>query len=424
MVLKATSAQDVSTAVLFAQAMQLEVAVVSGGHGGNGSAATTGLLIDLTAMTKTTVDVQKKTITAEGGCRWEDVDIPLGEHGLATVGGRVGNTGIGGLTLGGGIGWLSGKYGMVVDNLLSVKMVLADGRIVMASQTENSDLFWAVRGAGQCFGVALEFTYQAYDLAHPIWAGQLIMKLDALPAILDFVNQFPPNNKAKASLNVSIASAPVNAVTVTLFYPGGSEEAKVLFAPLLALEHIANTTKERPYTEANTILTAKVPWGIRRQHHGVAFAMPMRIDFLKSLVEDLGEWRSQISPDAAPSMCMLEVVDEGKMSQVPVDAMAYAGRRLHHVCFVVAQWNAPEHDVLARKWITKTTAKLNSELERMKHEEGADVDMDAVRIYSNYDGKSFAGGSMRIIALLILPPRSSASGRAYIQIKPSTTDGS
>ncbi|KAL6234375.1 hypothetical protein BDW75DRAFT_212563 [Aspergillus navahoensis] len=386
-VLKALNGTDVSTAVLFAQAMGLEVAVVGGGHGTNGSAATPGLLIDLTAMNKTTVDVEKKTITAEGGCRWEDIDTPLGQHGLATVGGRVGNTGIGGLTLGGGVGWLSGKYGLVVDNLLSAKMVLADGRIVTASATENPDLFWAVRGAGQCFGVALEFTYQAYELAHPIWAGQLIMKLDALPAVVDFVNRFPSQNSAaKAAMNVAIAGPPVNMVTVTLFYPGPGAEAEALFAPLLSLEHVANTIRERPYTEANTILTPKVPWGIRRLYHGVAFATPLRADFLKSLADDLAELRSQVSPDAAPSMIMLEMTEKERMGGVPVDSMAFAGRQLHQVCFVVAQWSIPDHDRVAREWVSRMAAKFDAELERMKHEEGVDVDLDAVRVYSNYDG--------------------------------------
>ncbi|KAJ5423000.1 hypothetical protein N7445_011108 [Penicillium cf. griseofulvum] len=391
-VLKAVTGRDVSTAVLFAQAIGLEVAVVGGGHGTNGSAATPGLLIDLTAMNKTTIDVEKKTITAEGGCRWEDIDIPLGQHGMATVGGRVGNTGIGGLTLGGGVGWLSGKYGLVVDNLLSAKMVLADGRIVTASATENPDLFWAVRGAGQCFGVALEFTYQVYDLAYPIWAGQLIMKLDVLPAVVNFVNRFPSQNTAKAAMNVAIAGPPANMLTVTLFYPGGREEAEVLFAPLLALEHVVNTTKERPYTDANTILTPKVPWGIRRQYHGVAFATPLRVDFLQSLADNLVQFRSQVSPDAAPSMIMLEMSEKENIGQVPVSSMAFAGRQLHNVCFVVAQWSIPEHDHVARKWVGKTAAMLEAELERTKHEEGADIDLDAVRVYSNYDG-------------LLLPPK-------------------
>ncbi|KAL4798362.1 hypothetical protein BDV19DRAFT_376935 [Aspergillus venezuelensis] len=385
-VLKAANGLDVSTAVLFAQAMGLEVTAVGGGHGTNGSAGTHGLLIDLTGMNRTWVDVEKKTITAEGGCRWEDIDMPLGKHGLATVGGRVGNTGIGGLSLGGGVGWLSGKYGLVVDNLLAVKVVLADGRIVTASKTENEDLFWAMRGAGQCFGIVLEFTYQAYDLAHSIFAGQLIMKLDQLEAVVDFVNKFPALNTAKAAMNVAIAGPPVNMLTVTVFYPGPQIEAEKLFAPLLSLEHVANTTVQRPYTEANGILTPKVPWGVRRLYHGVAFATPLRADFLKSLTDDLTQLRSQVSPDAAPSMIMLEMTEKEKMGSVPVDSMAFAGRQLHNVCFVVAQWKIPEHDGVARDWVSSMATKFDAELERMKTKEKADVDLDAVRVYSNYDG--------------------------------------
>ncbi|CAG8890492.1 unnamed protein product [Penicillium egyptiacum] len=193
-------------------------------------------------------------------------------------------------------------------------------------------------------------------------------------------------------MHVAIASPPANMLIVTLFYPGGREEAEVLFAPLLALEHVANTTKERPYPDANTILTPKVPWGIRRQYHGVAFATPLRVDFLKSLADSLAELRSQVSPDAAPSMIMLEMTEKENMGQLPVGSMAFAGRQLHHVCFVVARWSIPEHDLVARKWVNKTAAKFDAELERTKHKEGVDINLDAVRVYSNYDG-------------LLLPPK-------------------
>ncbi|KAL8695895.1 MAG: hypothetical protein Q9224_003092, partial [Gallowayella concinna] len=114
-------------------------------------------------MRTVNVDTVSKTITAQGGCLWVDVDTAAGEHGLATVGGTINHTGIGGLTLGGGYGWLSGQYGLVIDNLISVDMVLADGRNITVSATENEDLFWAIRGAGQSFGVATSFTYRAYD---------------------------------------------------------------------------------------------------------------------------------------------------------------------------------------------------------------------------------------------------------------------
>lgn len=128
-------------------------------------------MIDLSLMRQVTVDPSVMTITAQGGCLWVDVDEAAGKYGLATVGGTVNHTGIGGLTLGGGYGWLSGYHGLAIDNLLSVRMVLADGSLVTASDAENPDLFWAVRGAGQSFGVTVEFTYRAHEQKDPVWAG-------------------------------------------------------------------------------------------------------------------------------------------------------------------------------------------------------------------------------------------------------------
>ncbi|KAL3472564.1 hypothetical protein BJX99DRAFT_262126 [Aspergillus californicus] len=386
-ILRAISGADVSTGVLFAQAMGLEVAVVGGGHGTNGAAATPGLLIDLRALNKITVDVEHKTITAGGGCRWEDIDLALAPHGLVTVGGRVGDTGIGGLTLGGGVGWLSGKYGLVVDNLLRAQMVLADERIVTASATENPDLFWAVRGAGQCFGVAIELTYRAHNQADPIWPGQLVTTLDTLPAVVDFANRFPAINRVTnaASLNVTIAGPPVNSLVTTLLYPGQRVEAEAFFAPLLALDHVHNTTAERPYTEANTIITPRVPWDIRRQNVGIAFPVPLRVGLLESLINSLVELRGQVSADAPPGMVILEMTEKGTMGGIPTSAMAFAGRQLHNVCMVVAQWRVAEHDLVARQWLSKAAATLDHELEAMKDKHDGSIDLNAVRVYSNYD---------------------------------------
>jgi FAD/FMN-containing dehydrogenase len=119
-------------------------------------------------MRKAEVDPAQKTITAQGDALWADVDEAAAEHGLATVGGTVNHTGIGGLTLGGGYGWLTGAYGLTIDNLLEAELVLADGSIVTASHTENEDLFWAVRGAGACFGVATKFVYRAHEQKNQI----------------------------------------------------------------------------------------------------------------------------------------------------------------------------------------------------------------------------------------------------------------
>lgn len=114
-------------------------------------------------MREVTVDADNKTVTAQGGCRWEDVDAALAKYGLAAVGGTVNDTGIGGLTLGGGYGWLTSQYGLVIDNLLEVEIVLVDGSVVWASETVNEELFFGIRGAGVNFGVVTKFTYKAYD---------------------------------------------------------------------------------------------------------------------------------------------------------------------------------------------------------------------------------------------------------------------
>jgi FAD/FMN-containing dehydrogenase len=163
---------DISTALKWAQEHQVDIAVKCGGHSVSGTSSSHGgLVIDLSRMNKATVDPVNKTVTAQGGATWKEVDESAGEHGLATVGGTVNHTGIGGLTLGGGYGWLSGQYGLTIDNLLSATVVLADGRILTASSAENSDLFWGLRGAGYNFGVVVDFTYRAYDQRSPVFAG-------------------------------------------------------------------------------------------------------------------------------------------------------------------------------------------------------------------------------------------------------------
>ena len=121
-------------------------------------------------MREVTVDAATKTLRVQGGCIWKDVDEAAAEYGLAMVGGTVNHTGVRRLTLGGGYDWLSGRYGLTIDNLLRVQMVLGDRTIQSASKDENPDLFWAVRGAGHCFGVAVEFAFQAYDQPNLIWA--------------------------------------------------------------------------------------------------------------------------------------------------------------------------------------------------------------------------------------------------------------
>lgn len=159
------TAADVAAAVALGREEGGEISVRGGGHNVAGKAVTDGgLMIDLSLMKRTLVDPEAATITAGGGVTWRELNQAAHVHGLATTGGVVSTTGIAGLTLGGGVGWLMGKFAMAVDNLISAEVVLASGEVVTASQENEPDLFWAIRGGGGNFGVVTSFRYRAYPL--------------------------------------------------------------------------------------------------------------------------------------------------------------------------------------------------------------------------------------------------------------------
>jgi len=178
LIAKCADVADVMAAVSFARGKGLLLAVRGGGHNGPGlGVCDDGLVVDLSRLRGIRVDPKDKTVRVEGGCLWGDVDHATHGFGLAVPSGFVSTTGVGGLTLGGGIGYLSRKYGLTIDTLLSVDVVLADGRLVTASAKENSDLFWAVRGGGGNFGVVTSFLFQAGPV-DTVYGGPIFWPLD------------------------------------------------------------------------------------------------------------------------------------------------------------------------------------------------------------------------------------------------------
>jgi len=172
LVARCRNAADVVDAVALAREYGLEVAVRGGGHNVAGRATIdSGLLIDLSLMKGIHVDATARTARAQGGATWAEYNRETQVHGLASTGGVVSTTGVGGLTLGGGLGWLQGKYGLAIDNLRSAQLVLADGRVVTASQDEHADLFWGVRGGGGNFGVATSLAFNVHQVGPMITGG-------------------------------------------------------------------------------------------------------------------------------------------------------------------------------------------------------------------------------------------------------------
>jgi FAD/FMN-containing dehydrogenase len=208
-VVACTSAADVAEAVRFARLHQLPLAVRGGGHSIPGlSVCDDGLVVDLRPMKHVAVDPVQRTATAEAGLTWGELDSATQEHGLAVTGGEVSDTGIAGLTLGGGVGWLKRTCGLTCDNLLAAEIVTADGRVVEASEKINSDVFWALRGGGGNFGVVTRFTYRLHLVGPMLYGGAVVHPAERTGDVLRFLRDRSPGLPDETSLMAALVVAP------------------------------------------------------------------------------------------------------------------------------------------------------------------------------------------------------------------------
>ena len=188
------SADDVARCIAFARANDVPVAVRGGGHNGGGlGVVDDGLVIDLAGINEVTVDEQANTVRVGGGCTWGEVDRVTAEYGRATPSGIISTTGVGGLTLGGGLGHLTRRYGLTIDSLIGAEVVLADGSIVRASASEHPELFWALRGGGGNFGVVTSFEFRTHPVGAAVMAGPTFWPIEQTPEVLRFYREFIPS---------------------------------------------------------------------------------------------------------------------------------------------------------------------------------------------------------------------------------------
>ncbi|WP_214370603.1 FAD-binding oxidoreductase [Pseudonocardia sp. H11422] len=257
---RCASAGDVAGAIRMGRERGLEIAVRGGGHGVAGKALTDGgLVVDLRRMNAVTVDPRARTATVAGGALMSDLDRATAPHGLATTGGRVSTTGVAGLTLGGGNGWLDRRFGLACDNLLSVDLVTADGGRLRASETENADLFWALHGGGGNFGVAVSLTFRLYPLSM-VTVAKLLWPSDAAPAVAWAYRDYMETAPDEIGSALLLLTAPPAdfvpphlvgrpACAVVLMYAGTGPEARGRMAPMLALGHEAEMLAEVAYAD-------------------------------------------------------------------------------------------------------------------------------------------------------------------------------
>src|SRR2546430_1772446 len=266
LIVRCAGVADVITAVTFARHHSLVVAVRGGGHGVPGFAVCDGgVMIDLSRMNSVRVDPVARTARAEGGGTWGDFDHETQAFGLATTGGIARPTGIAGLTLGGGHGYLMRTYGLACDNLLSVDVVTADGQVLTASATTHPDLFWAVRGGGGNFGVVTAFEYQLHPVSH-LLGGLLVYPITHAQAVFRFYRDFTQTAPEALGSLCNLATLPdgTPAAVILLAYNGAVDDGERLPRPLRACAPLlADQVSPPPYMALQSIVENSNPPGLR-----------------------------------------------------------------------------------------------------------------------------------------------------------------
>jgi len=327
---------DVVAAVEFAAEQELPVSVRGGGHGVAGLCVGDGsVVVDLRLLRDVQVDPSAMTAVCEGGAVWDDVDPRCQRHGLATPGGTFGDTGIAGLTLGGGIGHLAPLHGLTLDNLLGATVVTADGSVVRASDEENAELFWALRGGGGNFGVVVDFTYRLHPVDR-LLGGLLVYRLeDAAPVIAawrDLMTSAPDELMCAAIVSRSPLG---DRAAVSVAYFGDADEGRGLIQPLLDVA-TPSVDAVRPmyYAELQDIF-GRMPFGLRQYWSG---------RFLRELSDDVIELTARHLGTGAESGTILLERLSGVAARVPSDATAFAGREASYNATCIAFWEDPARD--------------------------------------------------------------------------------
>ena len=354
-IVQCAEADDAVHAISYARENGLELSIRGAGHNIAGSAlCDNGVLIDFSNMKTVSVDAQKRRAYVEPGATLGDFDKAVQAHGLATPVGINSITGIAGLTLGGGIGWLTRKYGMTIDNLVSADMVTADGRKIHVSKDEHADLFWAIRGGGGNFGVVTRFEFALYPVGPEILAGLLVFPLDQAKQVLQKHREFVKSAPEELNVWAVLRKAPPlpflpekvhgkEVVVLALCYAGDTKEGENLIAPLRGFgdlygEHIG----AMPYVQWQQAFDPLLTPGARNywKSHNLT---ELSDGLLDSIIEYAGKLPS-------PHCEIFVGLIAGAANLVPSDAMAYGHREVNFILNVHGRWDEAAQDELCIAW--------------------------------------------------------------------------
>lgn len=369
LIARCTGVADVQHAVNFARLRELHVSVRGGAHSAPGYGTNDGgLVVDLSPMKGIRVDPRNRVARAEGGVLWRELDRETQIFGLATTGGTVSNTGIAGLTLGGGLGWLMGKHGLTIDNLISADLVAADGTFHHASALHNPELFWALRGGGGNFGVVTSFEYQLHEVTQ-VLGGLVLWPLDQAATVLRFYREFcgslPDDAEAYAALLTAPQGVPVAALL--LGYNGSIEEGERVLGPARRFgKPIADLVGPMPYVSRQTLLDApNAQHGLHRYWRS-ALTDRMSDELIDILVESAATFSSPLSAliffhmhGAATRPKPTDTAFAARQPQWDFDAIAQwddGGSSDRHIAWLQALWARLEPHFSGRTYINHLAA--------------------------------------------------------------------
>ena len=345
---------DVIEAVTFGRENDIEIAVRGGGHSGPGfGICDDGLVIDLSNINYTRIDLKNKSVRVGAGCTWGDVDHATHAYGMAVPSGIISTTGVGGLTLGGGTGYLTRKYGLTVDNLLEADMVLADGSVVTASNEEHSDLYWAIRGGGGNFGIVTSFKFKLHPV-HTIFGGPTLWPLEQAPDVMKWYSEFlknspddlygffatlivPPGPPFPEDLHLK------NVCGVVWCYTGPEAAIDEVFKPIREFgPPIMDGTQPMPFPVLQTAFDALYPPGLQWYWKGdyVEELTDEAIALHVKFAENIPTWRSTMH---------LYPID-GAAHKISDDAMAWNERKARFSSVIVGIDDDPENVEAITSW--------------------------------------------------------------------------
>jgi FAD/FMN-containing dehydrogenase len=343
---------DIVDAIQFARTQKLEVAVRGGGHNVAGRATIDdGVVIDLSLMKGIHVDPMARTARAQGGLTWKEFNRETQLHGLATTGGVVSTTGIAGLTLGGGLGWLMGKHALALDNLLSVDVVLANGRIVTANKDNNADLFWALRGGGGNFGVAASFDYRLHPVGPTITGGLIAYPFSAAWDVLRFFRDVTASLPDELTVFAGLIHAPdgsgTKLVGLVLCHCGPLGDGAAATQPIKTFGAPAmDVIGPMPYSQVNAMLDAAFPRGALNY---------WKSNFLSNLSDDA--IRTMIDCFAKCPTPMGQLLLEhfhGAVTRIGVADTAFPHRAPGYNLIVLSEWMDPRDNNVCTAWARDT----------------------------------------------------------------------